>query len=77
MRHILGRLQEYYSDYLEVLVFPETVILDDPVESWPVVHVLIGFHAVGFPMEKVQAYVKLRDPYVVNDLEKQLELLDR
>lgn len=38
---------------------------------------LLSYHSKGFPLEKATAYAKLRLPYVINDLERQYDLLDR
>ena len=46
MCEILDRLERF--DYIEVVVFEESVILDEPVENWPVVDALIAFFSNGF-----------------------------
>ena len=43
------------------------VILEDPVESWPLCDVLLSWHSEGFPLRKAQAYVELRRPFLIND----------
>jgi hypothetical protein len=43
------------------------VILEAPVEAWPLVDVLLSWHSEGFPLHKAQAYVELRRPFLVND----------
>lgn len=43
------------------------VILNDPVESWPLCDVLLSWHSEGFPLRKAQAYVELRRPFLIND----------
>ena len=75
MNEILSRLKKYMQ--LNTLIFDEDVILNSPVEDWPVVNVLISFFSAGFPLEKAIAYKNLRKPFVVNDLESQFTLLDR
>ncbi|XP_029653639.2 inositol hexakisphosphate and diphosphoinositol-pentakisphosphate kinase 2 isoform X1 [Octopus sinensis] len=75
MCEILDRLERF--DYIEVVVFEETVILDDPVEDWPVVDALIAFFSNGFPLEKAVQYEKLRNPFMINDLQMQYVLQDR
>ena len=61
----------------EIIKFDEAMILDQPVENWPVVHRLLVFASSGFPLEKAIQYQKLRRPLVVNNLEEQKLLTDR
>ncbi|XP_069103009.1 inositol hexakisphosphate and diphosphoinositol-pentakisphosphate kinase 2-like [Argopecten irradians] len=75
MREILQRLELF--EHIKTLVFEEDVILNQPIEDWPVVDVLISFFSQGFPLDKAIAYKNLRKPYIVNDLEAQKVLLDR
>eukprot|EP00928_Gymnodinium_smaydae_P032554 TRINITY_DN23544_c0_g5_i1.p1 TRINITY_DN23544_c0_g5~~TRINITY_DN23544_c0_g5_i1.p1 ORF type:complete len:1129 (+),score=278.28 TRINITY_DN23544_c0_g5_i1:144-3530(+) len=76
MRAILDHLLAYGD--VEVVQFPEEVILHSPVEDWPhPVDVLASFFSEGFPLDKAEAYVALRRPYCINDLTAQRILLDR
>ncbi|VDM46727.1 unnamed protein product [Toxocara canis] len=77
MREIMAKIVEYYADWLEYIVFPEEVILNEPVERWPLCDCLISFHATDFPLHKAIEYERLRRPYVINDLHRQYDLLDR
>lgn len=77
MRAIIAKILEFYKDWLEFVIFPESVILNDPVEDWPLCDCLISFHATGFPLHKAIEYERLRRPYVINDLHRQYDLLDR
>lgn len=45
MTEILERLCKF--DYIDVVVFPEEVILEEPVEKWPLCDCLISFHSKG------------------------------
>lgn len=45
MTEILERLCKF--DYIDVVVFPEEVILEEPVEAWPLCDCLISFHSKG------------------------------
>ena len=45
MNEILSRLKKYMQ--LNTLIFDEDVILNSPVEDWPVVDVLISFFSAG------------------------------
>ena len=75
MQSILQRLSAFNE--FEIIVFPDAVILNDPIESWPIVDALISFFSRGFPLEKAHMYVKLRKPFMVNDVTRQWTLLDR
>ena len=61
----------------EIVVFGDKCLLEDPVEEWPVVDCLIAFYSTGYPLNKAQAYVELRRPFVFNDLSLQHDLMDR
>jgi len=74
MKSILKRLQH---PNIKIVVFSESVILNDPIEEWPICDCLIAFFSVGFPLDKAVKYAKLRKPLLINDLESQYDLLDR
>jgi len=48
-----------------------------PIEEWPIVDCLVSFHSKGFPLEKTMSYAKLRDPFILNNIDMQFELQDR
>lgn len=75
MEEILHRLEKF--EYLHIIVFSEKILHEDPIEEWPLCHILISFHSKGFPLKKTQAYARLRQPFLINDLDKQWELMDR
>ena len=52
-------------------------IFQAPVEDWPLCDCFLAFHSAGFPVEKAIAYAKLRNPYIVNNLEIQYDIQDR
>jgi len=74
MREILKRLS---TEQFEIVIFGDECILHQPVESWPVVEALITFYSNHFPTQKALDYVKLRKPYMINDLEMGEILKDR
>uniref|UniRef100_A0A673I7V5 Inositol hexakisphosphate and diphosphoinositol-pentakisphosphate kinase n=1 Tax=Sinocyclocheilus rhinocerous TaxID=307959 RepID=A0A673I7V5_9TELE len=61
MKEILERLCLF--KYITVVTFEEEVILNEPVENWPLCDCLISFHSKGFPLDKAVAYKKLRNPF--------------
>eukprot|EP00930_Biecheleria_cincta_P036730 TRINITY_DN25170_c0_g4_i1.p1 TRINITY_DN25170_c0_g4~~TRINITY_DN25170_c0_g4_i1.p1 ORF type:complete len:1242 (-),score=201.72 TRINITY_DN25170_c0_g4_i1:135-3860(-) len=75
MQAILRRLEMAGDFRLEV--FEEEVILNQPIESWPIVDCLIAFESKGFPLEKCIGYTKLRNPRCINNVEAQLKLGSR
>ncbi|EDL91854.1 rCG55411, isoform CRA_b [Rattus norvegicus] len=75
MKEILERISLF--KYITVVVFEEDVILNEPVGDWPLCDCLISFHSKGFPLDKAVAYAKLRNPFVINDLNMQYHIQDR
>ena len=74
MREILSRLP---AELFEIVMYGDELILNAPVEEWPIVEVLITFYSTKFPTEKALEYIKLRNPFLVNDLEMSFTLRDR
>lgn len=74
MKEILKRLD---PTLFEPVYFGDETILNMPVESWPIVDVLIAFYSNGYPLEKAEDYVSLRKPYLLNCLATQRTLMDR
>ncbi|XP_063781975.1 inositol hexakisphosphate and diphosphoinositol-pentakisphosphate kinase 1 isoform X17 [Pseudophryne corroboree] len=75
MTQILERLCKF--EYITVVIMSEDIILNEPVEKWPVCDCLISFHSKGFPLDKAVAYSKLRNPVLINDLDMQYFIQDR
>ncbi|XP_076356477.1 inositol hexakisphosphate and diphosphoinositol-pentakisphosphate kinase-like isoform X45 [Tachypleus tridentatus] len=75
MGEILTRLEEF--EYIHTVIFAEEIIINEPVENWPLCDCLISFHSKGFPLSKVIDYVKLRNPFIINDLYMQFDIQDR
>jgi hypothetical protein len=75
MNEIIGRLPE---NLFEIIIFGDDRIMNDAVETWPVVEVLIAFSSgANYPLEKVLDYVRLRHPFMINDLIMDDTLRDR
>ncbi|CAD8165624.1 unnamed protein product [Paramecium pentaurelia] len=74
MQEILNRIN---PEFFQIEIFSEQMILEDPIESWPIVETLISFYSDGFPLNKAIAYADLRKPFIINDLKKQQLLWDR
>ncbi len=70
----MSRLDE--SDF-EIVYFGDDIILNSPIEDWPLCDVLIAFYSNGYPLEKAEEYVELRKPFLLNDLKMQHVLKDR
>ncbi|KAK7469731.1 hypothetical protein BaRGS_00036262 [Batillaria attramentaria] len=75
MKEIVRRLENFTR--IQIIIFEEDVILNSPVEDWPIVNAFISFFSTGFPLDKAIAYKNLRQPFVVNDLDMQVKLQDR
>lgn len=77
MKMLIERIQPYF----EIVIFPEEMILNAPIEDWPVVDVLMGWYSdglcisfsliLGYPLDKAIEYVDYRKPYALNDLRMQ------
>lgn len=74
MREILQRLS---PDLFEIVIFGDECIFNSPIEAWPIVDCLITFFSTNFPIEKALSYIKLRNPFLINDLEMHNVLVDR
>ena len=75
MEAILSRLKSY--DHFDIIVFTQETILDSPIENWPRCDCFLSFYSKDFPLKKAQEYAKLFNPYLINDLEKQWDIMDR
>jgi inositol hexakisphosphate/diphosphoinositol-pentakisphosphate kinase len=75
MEEILTRLKSY--NFFEVIVFPQDMIVNSPIEEWPRVECLISFYSKDFPLKKAQQYAAEYNPFLINDLEKQWDIMDR
>lgn len=75
MENILTRLKNY--NYFEIIIFPQEVILNSPITEWPRCDCLISFYSKDFPLKKAQEYADMYSPFLINDLEKQWDIMDR
>ncbi|KAL2252521.1 UNVERIFIED_CONTAM: Inositol hexakisphosphate and diphosphoinositol-pentakisphosphate kinase VIP2, partial [Sesamum indicum] len=75
MLQILERLQAFGE--FEIVHFGDKVILEEPIESWPICECLIAFYSTGYPLQRAEAYAALRKPFLVNELGQQHLLHDR
>ena len=75
MSELINRFNKIQLIY--VVIFDEDIILNEPIDKWPVVDCLISFYSEGFPLEKAIRYAKLRRPFLINDLQTQVDLQDR
>ncbi|XP_021421487.2 inositol hexakisphosphate and diphosphoinositol-pentakisphosphate kinase 2 isoform X9 [Oncorhynchus mykiss] len=79
MTQIMERLCKF--EYITVVIFPEEVILNEPVDKWPLCDCLVSFHSKGtnerFPLDKAVEYANLRNPLIINDLNMQYYIQDR
>ncbi|XP_074573477.1 inositol hexakisphosphate and diphosphoinositol-pentakisphosphate kinase VIP2-like isoform X2 [Curcuma longa] len=75
MVQILERLQAFGE--FEIIIFGDKVIIEDPIESWPICDCLIAFYSSGYPLQKAEMYAALRKPFLVNELQPQHLLHDR
>lgn len=74
MAEILSRLDE---NHFQVVFFGDDMILNREIEEWPLCDVVIAFFSAGYPLYKAKAYVALRKPFILNDLDMQELLQDR
>ncbi|XP_047952813.1 inositol hexakisphosphate and diphosphoinositol-pentakisphosphate kinase VIP2-like isoform X2 [Salvia hispanica] len=75
MLQILERLQAFGE--FDIVHFGDKVILEEPIERWPICDCLIAFYSTGYPLKKAEAYATLRRPFLVNELGDQRLLHDR
>jgi hypothetical protein len=73
MNNITSRLLAYGE--FEVFTFGDDVILNKPVEEWPLCDYLLSWFSDGFPLAKAQAYIALRKVPTMNDLTMQVRMM--
>ncbi|KAF0689637.1 Aste57867_18936 [Aphanomyces stellatus] len=75
MQEILRRLVK--KKQFDLVIFTDDMILNRPIEEWPICEAIFSFYSTGFPLAKAESYVHLRRPVLVNDLSMQHVLFDR
>lgn len=75
MKNILQHLEAFGE--FEIIIFGNEVILNEPVDKWPICDCLISFFSSGFPLSKAEEYAQLRKPFLLNDIAFQKNLLNR
>ena len=70
-------LSRFDRDVFDITIFGDECVLRQPVEKWPAVDCLMSWYSHGFPLEKALSYVKLRQPFCINDLRTEYVLRDR
>eukprot|EP00026_Physarum_polycephalum_P001326 Phypoly_transcript_01327.p1 GENE.Phypoly_transcript_01327~~Phypoly_transcript_01327.p1 ORF type:complete len:930 (+),score=150.02 Phypoly_transcript_01327:110-2791(+) len=75
MKNIMQHLEAFNE--FEIIIFGNEVILNEPVDKWPICDCLISFFSSGFPLNKAEEYAQLRKPFLLNDIVFQKNLLNR
>ncbi|GJV68063.1 inositol hexakisphosphate and diphosphoinositol-pentakisphosphate kinase VIP2 isoform X2 [Tanacetum coccineum] len=67
----LGTYGEVWKDCkLLIIHFGGRDILEEPIERWPICDLLIAIHSSGYPLEKAEAYVALRNSVTEGTIEE-------
>lgn len=61
----------------EICMWNNDMLMNQPIDGWFKVDVLLAFYSNGFPLDKVIAYVKLVKPDCINELDSQKILWER
>lgn len=64
MTQILERLCRF--EYITVVIFPEDVILNEPVDKWPLCDCLISFHSKGTVPSPTETHAKTQQTHCVS-----------
>ncbi|KII62104.1 Inositol hexakisphosphate and diphosphoinositol-pentakisphosphate kinase 2 [Thelohanellus kitauei] len=62
---------------VDVILFPDEVVRSYPVWKWPIVRAFLCFYAKGYKLGQAWDYVRLRRPFLLNDISNQKLLLNR
>lgn len=63
MTQILERLCRF--EYITVVIFPEDVILNEPVDKWPLCDCLISFHSKGTVPSSTETHMQKHNRLIV------------
>ena len=75
MQNILNGLKQF--EEFDIIIFSEDIIFNKDINEWPIVEAMIIFFSDGFPYNKGMKYIKLRNPFLINDFEMQKLFWDR
>ena len=76
MEEILNRLKSF-NNYFEIIKFSEDMIRNKSIDEWPRVDCLVSFYSNNFPLNKAQEYAKKYNPFLINNLDLQWDLMNR
>ncbi|MES1918664.1 hypothetical protein MHBO_000598 [Bonamia ostreae] len=75
IRNLVERLEAFGEFKAEIV---RSSYLDKlPAEEWPIFDVFIPYHLDFFTIDKALEYVRIRKPFLFNDLESQAKIQDR
>ncbi|KAM0685659.1 inositol hexakisphosphate and diphosphoinositol-pentakisphosphate kinase, partial [Conglomerata obtusa] len=74
--HVQKFIERFNKD-LQVVVFDQNTILNEPVSNWPPTDFLISFYHTALPLSKVRNYLELHKIKCINNLFMQYSLFDR
>ena len=75
MQNILNGLKQF--EEFDIIIFSEDIIFNKDINEWPIVEAMIIFFSDGFPYNKGMKYIKLRNPFLINDFAMQKLFWDR
>ena len=70
MKSILSHFAAFKE--FSIMVIPQDVMNNKPVQEWPICDCFIGIYSNGFPYSKAMQYINLRHPFEVNSLYHQV-----
>lgn len=73
--HLGEKSNDRFLSFCIFLLICITFHREESTLRWPLCDCLISFHSSEFPLHKAIEYVSLRKPYVINDLNRQYDLV--